>query len=556
MRERLKRIRPFRGLRQRLSLKRRGRRVKPHEWRFGNRLVVAKEDTSRLRWLKRPLRFLWHLAGRLFQLLQRAWRGFRWMTRSLWFRLMGAFAVVIFLMLIIVSSVIGNVTARAFNQYIDQRNDYIRTILPTLVDPETLDGASIEIRGDRIIIRRPRTESLEPTEIPEISELPELPAIPELPDSSEPPELPELPEEIPTIEPVLEPTDEALPTREQQIEQIIVEEVIVEEVIDIPLLDLLVSNSPEALGLSFLDDVQQAAQTAVIAAGIVSLVLGTLLFWQITRPMSQMRRASQALAAGEANVRVPVHSQDELGKVAEAFNQMASKISDQEQLRRQMVADVAHELRTPLTVMKANLEAMLDGLLVPNPGELQELHDEVQRLSRLIDDLRLLSLADSGQLSLTLQPVDVREVTATVVGRLMPLAEAHQVKLVDDAPAQPLVIMADADRVQQALTNLVANGVRHTPVGGRVRVTAVQEKETIHLSVIDSGPGISPADLPYIFDRFWRGDKSRSRHSGGSGLGLAIVKQIAELHQGQVAALSPNNSGAIFTISLPAKPQE
>ena len=203
--------------------------------------------------------------------------------------------------------------------------------------------------------------------------------------------------------------------------------------------------------------------------------------------------------------------------------------------------------------MQANLEAMLDGLLEPNPDELQELNDEVHRLSRLIDDLRLLSLADSGQLSLSLQKVDVRAVTATVVARLAPLAETNGVRLVDDAPAQPLFIHADADRIQQALTNLVANGIRHTPNGGRVRVTAVHEKNIVHLSVIDSGPGIPQADLPYVFDRFWRGDKSRSRHSGGSGLGLAIVKQIAELHQGQVSVMSPSNSGAIFTISLPVK---
>ena len=532
MRERLRRIRPFRRLRQRLSLKRRGRRVKPYEWRFGDELVVSKEETSRFRWLRRPLGFVWRILRWKLQLLQRAWRSFRWMTRSLWFRLMGAFAVVIFLMLFIVMNVIGDVTARAFGQYINQRNEYVRTILPTLVDPETLDGATIVINGDEIIIQRPQIV------IPEITEIPELPEIPERP------EIPEFPEVIPSLEPVIEPPS----VIESQGEQIVIE-----EIIQIPLLDLLAPASPQSLGLSFLSDVEQAAQTAVIAAGIVSLILGTVLFRQITRPMSQMRRASQALAAGEADVRVPVRSQDELGKVAEAFNQMASKITQQEQLRRQMVADVAHELRTPLTVMKANLEGMLDGLLEPNPTELRELHEEVQRLSRLIDDLRLLSLADSGQLSLTLEPVDVREVMATVVARLSPLAEKHQVKLVDDAPDQPLIIMADADRVQQALTNLVANGVRHTPTRGRVRVTAVQEKQLIHLSVIDSGPGISPADLPYVFDRFWRGDKSRSRHSGGSGLGLAIVKQIAELHNGYVTALSPNNSGAIFTISLPIK---
>jgi signal transduction histidine kinase len=142
---------------------------------------------------------------------------------------------------------------------------------------------------------------------------------------------------------------------------------------------------------------------------------------------------------------------------------------------------------------------------------------------------------------------------ARVVALLLPLADEHEVTLVDDAPERPLIITADTDRIQPALTNLVANGVRHTPKGGRVRVTAVHEKQTIHLSVIDSGPGIPPDDLAYVFNRFWRSDKSRSRHSGGSGLGLAIVKQIAELHHGYVTAVSPNNTGAIFTISLPLK---
>lgn len=545
MRERLNKLRPSYWLR-RLFKRRQGRGVSPKEWRFGDELIVLKEETTRFgrlrrpfRWLRRPFGWLWRILGWLFRLLHRAWGRFRWMTRSLWFRLMGAFAVVIFLMLFIVTNVVGEITSRAFGQYIDQRNNYIRTVLPTMVAPDSLDDAEIIIRGDQVIIQRPQFEplpTLEPLEATESREL--------LPES----DLPELsPEAVPTIAPNFEPTIE-----DTRVVAEIGEQVIVEEVINIPLLDLLAPNSPEALGLSFLSDVQEAAQTAVIAAGAVSLVLGTIIFWQITRPMSQMRRASQALAAGEADVRVPVRSQDELGKVAEAFNQMASKITQQEQQRRQMVADVAHELRTPLTVMQANLEAMLDGLLEPNPTELQELNDEVHRLSRLIDDLRLLSLADSGQLSLALQKVDVREVTATVVARLAPLADSHNVRLVDDAPAQPLFIQADADRVQQALTNLVANGIRHTPEGGRVRVTAVQEKQTVHLSVIDSGPGIPAADLPYVFDRFWRGDKSRSRHSGGSGLGLAIVKQIAELHQGQVAVLSPNNSGAIFTISLPA----
>ncbi|WP_420630187.1 sensor histidine kinase [Candidatus Leptofilum sp.] len=521
MRRLLQKVRPSTWYRQRKQ--RRGKRVTPKQIRVGDELIILKEETMRFGRLRRPFRFIWRGLGWLFGLLRRVWNRFRWMTRSLWFRLMGAFAVVIFLMLFIVTAVVGNITARAFGQYIAQRNETIRAILPTVVDdPSTLEGAEIIVTGDEIIIRHtvPRPATLVP---------PEFPNFPNI--EFEPPEIEVVPPEV---------------VIEQGVETAVTEEVIA---LDRP--GVLAPPSLDALGLSFLNDVQQAAQTAVIAAGVVSLVLGTLLFWQITRPMSQMRRASQALAAGEPNVQVPVRSQDELGKVAEAFNQMASKLSEQEQLRRQMVADVAHELRTPLTVMQANLEAMLDGLLEPNPTELQELNGEVHRLSRLIDDLRLLSLADSGQLSLTLQPLDVRELTATVVARLAPLAETSGVRLVDDAPGKPLITHADADRIQQALTNLVANGIRHTPKGGRVRVTAVQEQTTIHLSVIDSGPGIPSEDLPNVFDRFWRGDKSRSRHSGGSGLGLAIVKQIVELHQGQVSVLSPNNSGAAFTISLP-----
>jgi signal transduction histidine kinase len=482
---------------------------------LGKKQPFSLKKRSRWGWVKRPFIFFWLLLSKLFQLLSRAWSGFRWLTRSLWFRLMGAFAVVIILMLFIVMGVINNITTRAFSQYISQRNEYIRTVLPTLVSPDIMANTNMEIRDGQLIIRQPDPE------------------IPERPERSESSELPALDTTVEDSLLIAPPSEEI--------------------VVDIPLLDLLAPTSPEALGFSFLADVQQAVGTAVIIAGIVSLILGTIIFYQITRPLSHMRRASQALTAGETNVQVPVRSQDELGKVAEAFNQMATKISQQEQLRQQMVADVAHELRTPLTVMKANLEGMLDGLLEPTPAELGELHEEVQRLSRLIDDLRLLSLADSGQLTLVLEEVDVRQVMARVVALLLPLADEHEVTLVDDAPERPLIITADTDRIQQALTNLVANGVRHTPKGGRVRVTAVHEKQTIHLSVIDSGPGIPPDDLAYVFNRFWRSDKSRSRHSGGSGLGLAIVKQIAELHHGYVTAVSPNNTGAIFTISLPLK---
>ncbi|MEM7335753.1 MAG: ATP-binding protein [Chloroflexota bacterium] len=560
MPNRLRKIRPFRAIRQRLNLKKRISFLRSED----NQVPKEKSPiTGKRAKVGKFLSFVWAILKQVFRFLQGAWRRFRWVTRSLWFRLMGAFAVVILLMLIIVSSVISSVTSRAFNQYVIQRNQYIQDVLPSIVEPELLNGSYIEIRGDQIIIQQRRflPESPELPERPEMPELPEMPEMPEIPEFPEIPVIPERPEGVASEEIVALPTptvsvhQSVFPDEPVDETAVFIQQpdgqVILEDVIEIPLLELLAPTLPEAIGLNFLSEVQDAATTAVIAAGVMSLILGTLLFRYITKPLSQMRHASQALAAGDLNVTVPVRTQDELGKVAEAFNQMATEIGNQEQARRQMVADVAHELRTPLTVMKANLEGMLDGLLEPNPGELQELHDEVQRLSRLIDDLRLLSLVDSGQLSLSRRRADVRDVITTVVSRLSPLAEANTVKLVDDVPAKPILLAIDEDRLQQALANLVANGIRHTPEGGRVRVTAVVEKRKVHLSVIDSGPGIAAEDLPHVFDRFWRGDKSRSRHSGGSGLGLAIVKQIAELHDGGVTAISPNNSGAIFTISLP-----
>jgi signal transduction histidine kinase len=251
------------------------------------------------------------------------------------------------------------------------------------------------------------------------------------------------------------------------------------------------------------------------------------------------------------SVRIPIKSKDEVGKVGEAFNQMASELERNERLRQQMVADVAHELRTPLSVMQSNLEAMLDGLLEPNDGELAELHGEVGRLTRMVEDLRLLSLADAGQLQLNNGSIEVGKLVDQVIGLMTPLADAHSVGLAGNIPLLPVVLAGDKDKLQQALTNLIENGVRHAPAGGKVMVDVAYTQEQVYISVADNGPGIPAADLPYVFERFWRGDKSRSRHSGGSGLGLSIVKQIAELHGGSVQVVSPESGGAQFTIRIP-----
>ena len=190
-----------------------------------------------------------------------------------------------------------------------------------------------------------------------------------------------------------------------------------------------IREATESEGVKFLANVQQAALISIAIAGLVAILIGTWLFRQITRPMDELRAAAQSLADGDLTVRIKASSQDEVGKVAEAFNHMAGEIENQENLRKQMVADVAHELRTPLTVMQGNIEAMIDELVRPDRDELNGLHDEVMRLTRLVEDLRLLSLADAGNLELTLTPVDLNELIETVTRQMLPLAREQDVTL-------------------------------------------------------------------------------------------------------------------------------
>lgn len=309
-------------------------------------------------------------------------------------------------------------------------------------------------------------------------------------------------------------------------------------------------------GNYFFDSVRDEMRSAFIIVTVVALIFGTAVFWQISRPLRQIRQASNAISKGDHSVRIPVRSKDELGRVATAFNEMAEEIEKQDQVQKKMVADVAHELRTPLTVMKSNLEAMLDGIIEPTNSELGELHDEVGRLSRMIEDLRLLSLADAGELPIIKQQVDIRQLLGNIVTRYTALAESRDIELVLDETSVPLNIYADADKLQQAIRNLLENALHYTPQGGRVRVMAVQDKTKAQVSIVDTGSGIQPEELESLFERFWRGDRSRNRNSGGSGLGLAIVQQIVQLHGGSVTAVSPDGAGAVFTITLPLESGE
>jgi len=306
----------------------------------------------------------------------------------------------------------------------------------------------------------------------------------------------------------------------------------------------LATPDAQSLAGAYLREVNRAILLAVAVAGVIALALGGLLFFHLTAPVRQLTAAAEAIAAGDLSQRVSVRSGDELGELAGAFNIMTENLATSEAQRRQMVADVAHELRTPLSVLQANLEAMQDGVLPVDAAQLASLHEETTLLARLVADLRLLSLAEAGQLKLELREADLRELIGRAAERLQPAAEAKAVALeIDTAPDLPKV-RVDADRFTQMIGNLVDNALRYTPGGGRITLTAgwggvsaPPRRPTV--TVIDTGSGILPDDLPHVFDRFYRGDKSRTRASGGSGLGLAIVKQLAEAHGGRVWAESP-----------------
>jgi signal transduction histidine kinase len=306
----------------------------------------------------------------------------------------------------------------------------------------------------------------------------------------------------------------------------------------------------------FLSAVNRSTWLAGLAAGVLALALGLLLFRQIVAPVRAVTGAAQRIAAGQLDQRVPVTSQDEIGQMAHTFNQMADALAKDRQLRRSMIADITHELGTPLSILQAHLEAMLDGVLPASPPEIASLHDETAHLSRLVADLRLLSLAEAGQLELEHAETDLAGLVRKVVERMYLQAGDSGVELVADvAPRLPLLTV-DAGRISQVLGNLVSNALRYTPPGGRVTVRAFLQAEAssrpmVVVEVADTGSGIAPEDLPYVFDRFYRADKSRSRTSGGSGIGLAIVKQLVEAHGGRVGVASEVGKGTTFTFTLP-----
>lgn len=296
-----------------------------------------------------------------------------------------------------------------------------------------------------------------------------------------------------------------------------------------------------------------AAWVAALIASGVSLLLAMLLAYTVLRPVRDLTRAAQTLASGQLSHRVKVSGDDELASLGKAFNQMAESLQQAEQSRRDMTADIAHELRTPLAVQRAHLEAIQDGIYSLTPESLEPVLQQNHTLARLVEDLRTLALADSGQLTLNRAPNDLAELVGHVVERFKPQASSRQVELhLDPVQASLPLVSIDPVRIEQVITNLVTNALRYTPENGKIRLCLSSQPGQVHLQVHDDGPGISPQDLPHIFERFYRAGHSRSREEGGTGIGLAIARQLAEAHGGTLTASNHPQGGAEFTLSLPA----
>ncbi len=302
---------------------------------------------------------------------------------------------------------------------------------------------------------------------------------------------------------------------------------------------------------AFMDQVRNNLLLAGLIATVIGAGLGLAFSRTLTRPLDRLATAARAIAAKDLTQRVETSGTVEVANVANAFNDMAHSLQKAEELRRNLVADVAHELRTPLSVMQGNLSAQLDGLFPLDLAETARLYDETRLLSRLVDDLRELAQAEAGQLQLNVGSIDLRPVIESTAEAFNALAAEKQVtiglQMLDELPS----VKADSARVTQVLRVFVSNALRHTPTNGMITISAVTLPDQVGVSVQDTGDGVAPDEIAFVFDRFWRGDKSRARETGGSGLGLAIAKQLIEAQGGTIGVESTVGQGSRFWFTLP-----
>jgi two-component system sensor histidine kinase BaeS len=308
---------------------------------------------------------------------------------------------------------------------------------------------------------------------------------------------------------------------------------------------------PASSANDFLSRMLNAAAVSSVVAALAALALSFFLARQLTSPIRELTAATKAMAGGELNQQVQVRSRDEIGELGRSFNQMSADLARASQSRKQMTADLAHDLRTPLTILRGYTEGLKDGRLQGSSKLYSVMHSEVEHLQHLVEDLRTLSLADAGEIRLNRRAVDPAAVLERTALAYFVQAEQQKVTLRVDASEGLPSIFVDTDRLTQVLNNLVSNALRYTPPNGTITLAAEAKEQAVFLKVSDTGSGIAPEDLPFVFDRFYRVDKSRQRMEGdsaSSGLGLAIAKAIVETHGGEIKVASTLGQGTTFTI--------
>jgi two-component system sensor histidine kinase BaeS len=300
---------------------------------------------------------------------------------------------------------------------------------------------------------------------------------------------------------------------------------------------------------------QQYQLRTSLVMGVFSLLLAMLIAWWIARtllePVKRVAAATHRLASGDYSSRVAVASNDEVGQLARDFNQLAYTLERNEKMRREFMADVSHELRTPLSVLRGELEAIEDGVRSLDPNTMKSLLGEVGMLSKLVDDLYELSLADIGALTYRKAPCMLNDVLENSLAMYRERFAARQLQLDLELPREPVKVLADASRLQQLFSNLLENSLRYTDVNGRLRLSVGVDRDTVRIDFLDSGPGVSASQLPRLFERFYRGESSRNREHGGAGLGLAICRSIANAHDGSLVADHSPYGGLWLTLRLP-----
>ncbi len=306
----------------------------------------------------------------------------------------------------------------------------------------------------------------------------------------------------------------------------------------------------------FLDGISQTFLISGAIAGLSAIVVTLLLSRMILRPVNALKSAVQRIQGGDLTQRVTIPAQGEIGELADAFNRMAQTLQRNEQLRQNMVSDIAHELRTPITNIRGYLEALDDGVMQADKQTIHLIHEEAVLLTRLTQDLQELALADAGTLQIDKQAMSMEQVIQQTIQQHQPRAKDKQIRFVTHIQKNMPDIHADPNRIAQVLHNLLSNAVYYTPEKGTITLSASVEDELMTVQVADTGKGIAPEHLENIFERFYRSDPSRNRSTGGAGLGLAIVKQLIEAHDGKVSVESEKDKGTTFTFALPLNSQK